>query len=156
MKRLIIVVVAFVALLPFTFITPIVASAAQSGIAEGIPFTEGTVWDITFVRVKPGMRDVYLRDIAPRRKAFNEAEMKEGLIISSHILLGEAVNKDDWDLMFITEYKNWAAFDGLRAKVDALANKFIGAEEKRVQVSVKLNEMRDIVGEKKMQELILK
>ena len=120
------------------------------------PYTEGSVWFISMIRVKPGMMDVYMRDILPLRKKINEEAKKQGLVLSSHILTGPATGRDDFDVMFLDEYKNWAAFDGITAKYDAIASKIIGPEEKQVQLMTKRTEVREILGEKAMQELIAK
>ena len=120
------------------------------------PYTEGSVWYITMIRVKPGMLDVYMRDVLPLRKKIDEEAKEQGLILSDHILSGNASGRDDFDVMFLTEYKNWAAFDGITAKYDAIAGKIVGSEEKQVQLMTKRTEVREIKGEKPMQELIIK
>ena len=120
------------------------------------PYTEGSVWYITMVRVKPGMLDVYLRDVLPMRKQINDEAKKQGLILSDRILTGSASGKNDFDVMFLTEYKNWAAFDGITAKYDAIVGKFVGSEEKQTQLMTRRLDVREILGEKQMQELILK
>ena len=124
--------------------------------AQEKPYTEGSVWFITMVRVKPGMLDVYMREVLPLRKKINEEAKKQGLILSDHILSGGASGRDDFDVMYLTEYKNWAAFDGITAKYDAIVGKVIGSEEKQVQLMTKRTEVREIKGEKPMQELIIK
>ena len=128
-------------------------AAPMSGFAQDKPYTEGTVWTITFVRVKPGMMDVYLRDVLPLRKKINEEARKEGLLVSSHILSGNSMGRDDWDVMFLDEYKNWAAFDGMTAKYDAIAARVVGSEDKQVQLMSKRTDVREILGNKVMQEL---
>jgi len=120
------------------------------------PYTEGPVWYITMVRVKPGMLDAYMRDVLPLRKKIDEEAKGQGLILSDHILSGSASGRDDFDVMFLTEYKNWAAFDGITAKYDAIVGKVVGSEEKQVQLMTKRTEVREIMGEKPMQELIVK
>jgi len=120
------------------------------------PYTEGSVWYITMVRVKAGMLDVYLRDVLPLRKKIDEEAKKQGLILSDHILSGSASGRDDFDVMFLTEYKNWAAFDGISAKYDAIESKIIGPQDKQVQLMTKRSEVREIIGEKPMQELLVK
>src|SRR5438105_8973485 len=112
------------------------------------PYTEGSVWYISMIRVKPGMLDVYMRDVLPLRKKIEEEAKKQGLVVSSHVLNGSAAGRDDFDVMFLTEYKNWAAFDGISAKYDAIASKIVGPEEKQVQLMVKRTEVREIMGEK--------
>jgi len=111
---------------------------------------------VTLVRVKPGMLDTYLRELMPMRKKLDDEAKKAGILVSSHILSGAAANHDDFDVMFLDEFKNWAAFDGINAKYDAMLEKQIGNEEKRTQVMVKRTDVREITGVKTMQELIPK
>ena len=124
--------------------------------AQDKPYTEGTVWNISMIRVKPGMFDVYMREVLPMRKKINEEAKKQGILVSSHVLSGNALGRDDWDVMFMDEYKNWAAFDGMSAKYDAIMSKLVGSEDKQVQVMTKRTEVREILGDKTMQELIIK
>src|SRR2546423_10946660 len=94
--------------------------APLPAIAQEKPYTEGTVWTVTMIRVKPGMFDVYMNDVVPLRKKVNEEARKQGLLLSSHILSGNAYGRDDFDVMILEEYKNWAAFDGMTAKYEAI------------------------------------
>ena len=54
------------------------------------------------------------------------------------------------------EYKNWAALDGLSAKFDAVNAKLVGSEEKRTQLMLKRSEVRELLGDKLIQELVPK
>ena len=132
------------------------ALTAAAGVAQDKPYVEGNVWTISMIRVKPGMFDVYMREVLPLRKAIDEEARKQGLLISSHVLSGTATGRDDFDVMFIDVYKNWAAFDGMSAKYDAIASKVIGTEDKQVQIMTKWTETREIMGDKVMQELVVK
>src|SRR5438132_4688005 len=126
----------------------LLALISTGALAQEKPWTEGSVWYISMIRVKPGMLDVYMRDVLPLRKKINEEAKKQGLVVSSHVLSGLSTGRDDFDVMFLDEYKNWAAFDGLTAKYEAIESKLIGAEEKRVQLMTKRIEVREILGEK--------
>jgi hypothetical protein len=128
----------------------------QKAKAQELPYTEGTIWSLIFLRIKPGMLDVYLKDIAPQRKMLIEEGRKQGLILSSRILYGEAATRDDWDFVFIDEYKDWAALDGLAAKFEVLLSRIIGPDQTRTQLFLKRGEMREIIGRKTLQELLLK
>ena len=130
--------------------------AAQPSIAQEKPYREGTVWSVSFIRVKPGMFDVYMRDLAVQRKKLMDEAKKQGLIVSERMLAGSAAGRDDWDLMLMVEYKNWAAFDGLSDKFDALALKVVGSEEKQLQTMAKRTEVREIIGGKTLQEITFK
>ena len=125
-------------------------------MAQDKPYREGTVWSVSFIKVKPGMFDVYMRDLAVARKKVMDQAKQQGLVVSEKILSGSASGRDDWDLMLMVEYKNWAAFDGLSDKFDAIALNAVGSEEKQMQLRVKRNEVREILGTKTLQELTFK
>ena len=124
-------------------------------IAQDKPYKEGSVWALTFIKVKPGMFDVYMRDVGPIRKQVMDEAKKQGLVLSYKLFGGISANHADWDVLFMDEYRNWAAFDGLAEKFEAIEVKLIGNEEKRTRLMIKRTDVREIVGEKVMQELIL-
>jgi len=130
--------------------------AAQTGFGQEKPYKEGSVWTVTFVKVKPGMMDTYLRDLGANRKKLMEQAKKDGLILSERLLSGDATGREDFDLILMVEFKNWAAFDGLSDKFRALAEKMVGSEDKQVQMMTKRTEVREILGSKTMQEIQLK
>ena len=120
------------------------------------PYTEGTVWAITMVKTKPGMGDDYIKGLAKTYKAAMEEEKKANVIVSYKILLGESSNEADYNMLLMIEYKNMAAFDGLRDKLDPIAQKVLGSEDERRQAAVKRTEIREILGSKVMREITLK
>jgi len=126
---------------------------AQSVLAQDKPYREGSVWNVTFIKVKPGLFDTYMRDLAANRKKLMDQAKKDGLIVSEKMLTGDATGREDWDLMLMVEYKNWAAFDGLSDKFRVLAQKMVGSEDKQVQMMTKRTEVREIVGSRNFQEL---
>ena len=130
--------------------------AAQTGFGQEKPYKEGSVWTVTFVKVKPGMMDTYLRDLGANRKKLMEQAKKDGLILSERLLSGDATGREDFDLILMVEFKNWAAFDGLSDKFRVLAEKMVGSEDKQVQMMTKRTEVREIVGTKTMQEIFLR
>jgi hypothetical protein len=138
--------------------SPAAASKDKDAAAGGstAPYTEGSVWEVTMVRTKPGMDDDYLKNIANAWKATNEEAKKQGIITDYKVLIGEASNKDDFNILLMVEYKNMAAFDGIRDKTDPIARKLIGTEDVQRQASVKRLEIRDILGGKTMREVSLK
>jgi len=125
-------------------------------VAQDKAYTEGTVWTVSLIRVKPGMFDVYMNEVLPMRKKINEEARKQGLLLSSHILSGSANGRDDFDVLILDEFKNWAAFDGMSAKYDAIMRSVVGPEDKQVQVMTKRSEVREILGDKVMQEVVPK
>ena len=120
------------------------------------PYTEGPVWSITMVKTKPGMSDDYLKTLAKVYKSTNDEMKKQGLIMDYKILLGDDSNPQDFDILLLVEYKNMAAFDGLREKTDPIADKILGSEDAQRQGAIKRMEIREIMGNKLMREVTLK
>jgi hypothetical protein len=129
---------------------------AQAGLAQDKPYKEGSIWAVTFIKVKPGMFDNYIRDLASNRKPLMEQAKKDGLVLSEKMLAGDSSSREDFDLMLMVEYKNWAAFDGLNDKFRVLAQKVVGSEDKQTQMMLKRTDAREIVGNKNMQEISYK
>jgi hypothetical protein len=133
-------------------------------IAPGVPavaqeqYTEGPVWDITYVRTKPDQRDAYLTSLKENTAPILEEEKKEGLVLDYKIL-NNLTQKDphDWDLAIAVQYKNFAALDGVEIKELEIRNKMFGskkaAEETMVQKRV---DMREVVSIGLYQELKMK
>ena len=130
--------------------------AASSSWAVERPYTPGSIWTVTFVRVKPGMDLPYLRDLAGGWKQVMEAARSQQLILSYKILEGNLTGRDDWNLMLLVESKNWAAFDGADDKFDAIVEKMVGPEKQQMEQMIKRSDMREIVGVKNLQEIRFK
>jgi len=120
------------------------------------PYTEGSVWQLTMIKTKPGMTDDYLKGLSKSLKASLEEGKKQGFIVSYKILLGEASSPHDYNVMTMVEYKNMAALDNLRAKTDPIAQKTIGGEDQQREAAMKRAEIREIFGNKLMREITLK
>jgi len=130
-------------------------TAWASPVQSEIPYTEGSVWQVTMVHTKPGMSDDYLKGLQKSLKATLEEQMKQGLIVSYKILLGQAATPGDFDIINLVEFKNMAALDGLREKTDPIATKLIGGDDQQRQGAMKRAEIREIVGTKFMREITL-
>jgi hypothetical protein len=129
-------------------------SGAQS--SSGAPYTEGPVWDITMVKTKPGMDDDYLKGIAQTFKGVMEEQKKQGIVMDYKVLLGDAADRNDFNILLMVEFKNMAAFDGLREKTDPIMSKIMGSEDAQRQLAVKRLDVREILGNKTMREVTLK
>src|SRR6266566_4467937 len=144
-------------------LTTLAACGALGLIGAGLvraqsdaPYTEGPVWGITMVKTKPRMGDDYLKTLAKIYKSTNDEMKKQGLIMDYKVLLGNYANSQDFDILLMVEYKNMAAFDGLREKADPIADKILGSEEVQRQGAIKRMEIREIMGNKLMREVTLK
>ena len=124
--------------------------------AQDKPYKEGSVWSISFVKVKNGLFDEYMNEVFPTRKKIMDEAKRQGLVLSYKVFAGSSNGRDDWDVMFMEEYKNWAALDGLSDKFDAINAKLIGTSETRTKLMLKRSEVRELLGDKVVQELITK
>ncbi len=129
---------------------------ASLGFAADRPYAAGSIWTVTFVKAKPGMDSVYLRDLAANWKRVMDEAKKQQLIVSYKILDGNAPGRDDWNMMLLVETKNWAAFDGADDKFDAIAEKLVGPEKAQMESLIKRGEVREIVGVRNFQEMTFK
>src|SRR5258708_2004604 len=133
-------------------------SSAQSMSAgsSGAPYNEGAGWDITMVKTKPGLGDDYLKSIAQTFKDVMEEQKKQGIVMDYKVLLGNSADRNDFNILLMVEYKNMAAFDGLREKTDPIMGKVMGSEDAQRQLAVKRLDVREIFGTKTMREVTLK
>jgi hypothetical protein len=120
-------------------------------------YTEGPVWRISLVRVKPTQMDAYLTSLRQSSKPLLEEEKREGAILDYKFFLKETKsNPEDWDLCLAVEYKNHAAMDGFAAKAEAARDKILGGKQPAQQVSEKRQEIRELVSSELLQEIMLK
>ena len=119
------------------------------------PFHNGSVWNIAFIRMKPGMETAYLDYLAGPWKANQEAAKKEGLILSYKVITTEGHNPNDWNVMLMTEYKDLATMEANDEKGDALAQKVVGPDEKQRQGYKDRLEIREVLGDRLAREIRL-
>jgi len=120
-------------------------------------YTEGPVWRVSLVRVKPNQMDAYLTSLRQSSKPLLDEEKRQGAIMDYKIFLKETKNNpEDWDLCLAVEYKNHAAMDGLTAKAEAVRDKILGGKQQALQVGEKRQEIRELVSSELLQEIMLK
>ncbi|MGB8918209.1 MAG: hypothetical protein WCC89_15240, partial [Candidatus Sulfotelmatobacter sp.] len=120
-------------------------------------YTEGPIWRVTLIRVKPTHMDDYLTSLRQSTKAVYEESKKQGSIIDYKVFLKETKNNpEDWDICIAVEYKNHAALDGLAAKGEAVRDKILGGKAPAQQLNEKRAEIREIVSSELLQEIFLK
>src|SRR6202451_2158209 len=87
-------------------------------------YTEGPVWRVSLVRVKPTQMDAYLTSLRQSSKPLLEEQKRQGVILDYKLFLKETKNNpEDWDVCLAVEYKNHAAMDGLAAKSEVFRDK---------------------------------
>ena len=139
-----------------TLLTVVIIVAWSSlAFADERPYTDGTVWGMSMIRTADGMDDVYLKSLGTNLKPIYEEAMKQGLILSWKIIRANAGSPDDWNILILVEYENWAAFDGISEKFEPISRKVMGKAEEDALMQKRLD-MRRFIADKTGQELILK
>lgn len=120
-------------------------------------YTEGPVWYVSLIRVKPTYLDAYLASLRKNSKAIYEEEKNQGLILDYKIFLKETKHDpQDWDVCVAVEFKNHAALDGISAKTDAIENKLLGGQANAQALGTTRQEYREVISEEFLQEIMLK
>ena len=131
----------------------IVAVTAYAQVKR--PFHNGSVWEIAFIRMKPGMETSYLNYLAGPWKTNQEAMKKEGVVLSYKVITTEGHTPGDWNVMLMTEYKNLAALEANEDKADSIAQRVVGDDEKQRQGYRDRLEIREVMGDRLAREIVL-
>jgi hypothetical protein len=129
---------------------------ATLSYADGRNYNDGPVVNVAAIRTVDGHFDDYMQWLATTWKKQEEAAKKSGLILSYRVLVVEARGPNDPDIYLVTEFKNWAALDGLGAKLDAVSTQVEGSLEKASQSEVARGKIRTVLGSQTMQTAELK
>jgi len=120
-------------------------------------YTEGPVWRVSLVRVKPNQMDAYLTSLQQSSKPVLEEQKRQGMIMDYKIFLKETKNNpEDWDLCLAVQYKNHAAMDGLAAKGEMVRDKILGGKQHAQDLGDKRQQIRELVSSELLQEIMLK
>ena len=120
-------------------------------------YTEGPIWRIQLIRVKPTQMDAYLTSLQQSTKPVIEEQKRQGMIVDYKIFLKQTKNTpEDWDICVAIQYKNFAAMDGLAAKGEAVRDKIMGGKQAAQQLGEKRAEIREIISSELLQEVFLK
>ena len=150
MKNMIrvIAVLAFAAMLLPTL------SLAQAAPVR--PFHDGPVWEIAFIKAKPGVGLKYMEYLATEWKTEHEALKKAGLILNYMVIETEAHSPTDFDLMLMTEYKDLATMEANQDKEEAVVNQALNSNDQKMIAGYQERaNWREIIGNRLAREIIL-
>ena len=125
--------------------------------AQDRPYTEGPVVNVSYIRIKPGMFDKYIKYLDTDYKRLMDAQKKEGLVLDYGVYTSPQEDEDDWNMVLTVTYKNMAALDNLRDRAEPVTMRTLSTTpEKAAQASIERGAMRDQVGSRLLRQLILK
>ena len=131
-------------------------SLATVAYADGRDYNDGPVQNVSFIRTVDGHFDDYMHWLATTYKKQQEAAKAAGLITRYEVLIGQPHNAQDADIILITEYKNWAAFDHLGGKLEQISAKVEGSVDAANKSEADRAKIRTVLGSDTVQVADLK
>ena len=120
-------------------------------------YTEGPVWNVTLIRVKPAQFDAYLTNLQQGAKMAYEEAKRQNAIMDYKVFIKQTKdNPQDWDIAIALLYRNHAQMDGFAAKMEAVRDKVLGGKQAAQQAAEKRTEIREVVATELLQEVTLK
>jgi hypothetical protein len=120
------------------------------------PFHDGPVWDIAFIKAKPGVGLKYMEYLATEWKTEHEALKKAGLILNYMVIETESHSPTDFDLMLMTEYKDLATREANQDKEEAVVNQALNSNDQKMIAGYQERaNWREIIGNRLAREIIL-
>jgi hypothetical protein len=138
----------FVGLIMATFCATL---AAQ----EPKPYKDGQVTYISYIKIKPGKFDDYMKWLDGPYKTLMEANKKAGLITGYAVYSATAHTPQEPDLILTVTYANMAALDKID-EADAVAAKVWGSNDAQNKAYADRGVMREAIGSQLVRELVLK
>jgi hypothetical protein len=123
---------------------------------EARAYKEGPVSVISFIKIKPGQFDNYMKYLDATYKPLMEQFIKNKIILGYKVYQGQAHNPHDADVVLSVTYANMAALDNLNDRTDPILEGLVGDRAKRNQKSADREALREVLGSEYMRELILK
>jgi len=143
-------------------VTPVAALFAaltfpSAAVAQDRPYTEGPVVAVSYIRIKPGMFDKYVKYLDTDYKKLMDAGKQQGVIVDYGVYTSPQEHENDWNMVLTVTYKNMAALDNLRDKTDPMTQHLLNmSPEQAAQASIERANMRDQVGNRLLRQLNLK
>ncbi|HEV2271693.1 MAG TPA: hypothetical protein VGR92_19755 [Steroidobacteraceae bacterium] len=136
--------------------TLILATLATGAFANGADYNDGLVVSRTAVRTVDGHFDDYMHWLDTVWKQEEEAAKKAGILTDYKVLVAQPRGPQDPDIYLIEFYPNWATFDGIGGKMDAIAKQIWGSLKETNTQEAGRGKIRTILGTEIMQEAELK
>ena len=119
-------------------------------------FTPGSVWEVTMIKIHPGMDQAYLKYLDTELKKESEISIKNGFMKSYKILRAQD-DDSGWNMLILREYDSYASLEKNVEKADEVLQRATGIDdEKGMQGYTERAKIREVQGTKYMRELVLK
>ena len=140
----------------FAFIAVLLLLAVSAYGQEHKYFTPGSVWEVTMIRIHPGMDQAYLEYLDTQLKKESDISIKNGFMKSYKILRSQG-DEGDWNMLILREYDSFASLEKNEEKADEVLRQSTGIDDQKgMQGYIDRSKIRDVQGTKFMRELVLK
>jgi hypothetical protein len=139
-----------------TLLGLLLCSVMVTGFAQDAkPYKDGPVTEVSYIKVKPGRFDDYMKWLDTSYKQLMEANKKAGLIVGYAVFGAQARTPHDPDLILTVTYANMAALDRTD-EAEAVAAKVAGSSDAQNKAYADRGAMREVLGSELIRELVLK
>lgn len=132
------------------------AIGTQARADEARAYKEGPVSVISFIKIKPGQFDNYMKYLDATYKPLMEDFIKNKIILGYKVYQGQPHNPQDADVILSVTYANMGALDNLNERTDSIVEGLLGDRAKRNQKAADRETLREVLGSEYVRELILK
>jgi hypothetical protein len=141
----------------FSLLAVMLAFAVVSVSAqEKRAYSEGSVLQVTSVRVQDGQWDEYMNYLRDHYRPMMEEMKKAGVILDYGYFSVESRSPKDPNLYLTTTFPNMASFDGLEDRMDPIQRKVSGqTRDEGAKAYAERSTMREILGSELVRELKL-
>jgi hypothetical protein len=120
-------------------------------------YTEGPVWRVTYLDVKPGKMNDVLLDIRQNFAKVMATARAQGLILDFKVFLNTTTESPaDWDVATAILYKNFAGIDGFAGRMDAITLAHYGSADNRSAAGAKRDDTRTVLMSRLAREITMK
>ena len=124
-------------------------------LAEERTYSPGPVTAVTYVKIKAGMFDEYMKHLGGSYRAQMNELKKAGLVTDYKIYTMPARNPSEPDMILAITYPNMAAFDK-QSEFDAISQRVSGTFASQNKGFADRGAMREVLGGMLIREQILK
>jgi hypothetical protein len=134
----------------------LLATVATAALANGTDYNDGAVVSRTAIRTVDGHFDDYMHWLDTVWKKQEEASKQAGILTDYKVLVAQPRSPQDPDIYLVEFYPNWATFDGIGTKMDAISQQLAGSLKEAATQEADRAKIRTILGTEVMQEAALK
>jgi len=132
-----------------------ICALSAVALAEDRPYTNGPVTQITYVRVKDGHFDDYMRHLGGLYRKQMEALKTAGLVLDYKVLAPAPRTPSDANVILTVVYPNMGVFDKAK-EFDDVGAKVAGTFSEQNKAFADRGVMRDIIGSELAREMVLR